>query len=173
MMAFKRRKKNSRQRGSTTHGCGSMKKRRGAGNRGGRGRAGTGKRGDQRKPCFWGGKPYFGKSGFVSKSRAPKIHAINIKTVEDVLPSWERKSLVEKKGDSYVIDLGRLGYNKLLGTGKCTKKLVITVDFASPGAVEKVKAAGGDVKVNVKSGGSEPGSESEEVEQAGSDDSAD
>jgi large subunit ribosomal protein L15 len=51
-MTTHRRKKNVKQRGSKTHGWGSMKKHRGAGNRGGRGKAGTGKRGDQKKPTI-------------------------------------------------------------------------------------------------------------------------
>ena len=44
-----RRKKVNKYRGSQTHGSGAKKKRRGAGNRGGRGMAGPGKIGDQKK----------------------------------------------------------------------------------------------------------------------------
>ena len=62
-MVVRKRKKNSRQHGSTTHGWGAMKKHRGAGNRGGRGLAGTGKRADQMKPLHWKER-YFGKLGF-------------------------------------------------------------------------------------------------------------
>ena len=51
-MVLNKRKKNSRMRGNTTHGYGSMKKNRGAGNRGGRGMAGSGKRADQKKPTI-------------------------------------------------------------------------------------------------------------------------
>ena len=42
-MVVNKRKKNLRQRAGTTHGYGSMKKNRGAGNREGRGNAGAGK----------------------------------------------------------------------------------------------------------------------------------
>ena len=66
-MTVNKRTKSSRDRGSKTHGCGSMKKRRGAGNRGGRGMAGTGKRADQNKPSIWKNKKYFGKYGFKKK----------------------------------------------------------------------------------------------------------
>ena len=41
-------KKVRKYRGSKTHGGGHMKKRRGSGNRGGFGKAGTGKRADQK-----------------------------------------------------------------------------------------------------------------------------
>jgi len=64
-MKFKR-KKVTKQRGSKTHGWGAMKKHRGAGNRGGRGMAGTGKRGDAKKPSIQKNKKYFGKYGFKS-----------------------------------------------------------------------------------------------------------
>ena len=58
-MTINKRKKNTRQSAGTTHGCGSMKKRRGAGNRGGRGNAGSGKRGDAKK------QRYQKKDGFL------------------------------------------------------------------------------------------------------------
>ena len=51
-MSVNKRKKNTRMRAKTTHGYGSMKKNRGAGNRGGRGMAGSGKRADQIKPTI-------------------------------------------------------------------------------------------------------------------------
>jgi large subunit ribosomal protein L15 len=75
---IKKRKKNSRQRGSKTHGWGAMKKHRGAGNRGGRGRAGTGKKGDAKKPNIWKNKKYFGKAGFKKKGMAKKINYVNL-----------------------------------------------------------------------------------------------
>ena len=145
-MTLNKRTKNSRQRGSHTHGWGSMKKHRGAGSRGGRGNSGSGKRGDQKKPCFWK-KKYFGKDGFISKSRAPEMITVNIKNIIDLIPTWENKGLISKKGDSYTIGLEKLGYNKLLATGKCSLKLNITVDYASSNAIEKVKKAGGNVEV--------------------------
>ena len=52
-MTYNKRKKNTRMRGGTTHGYGSMKKNRGAGNRGGRGNAGSGKRADSKKPKIY------------------------------------------------------------------------------------------------------------------------
>ena len=64
-MVVNKSKKKLKYRGSKTHGCGSMKKRRGAGHRGGRGAAGSGKRGDAKKPSIWGGR-YFGKHGFIN-----------------------------------------------------------------------------------------------------------
>ncbi|MFH1848725.1 MAG: uL15m family ribosomal protein [archaeon] len=133
-----KRKKNSRQRGSHTHGGGAKKKRRGAGNRGGRGRAGSGKRGDAKKPSYQT-PGYMGKHGF--KTGRSEIKAINIATIEKRIDSLSPK--IEK--DIYNIDLTSLGYDKLL-SGKPTRKYNIKVDYASKGAIEKIKAAGGSVK---------------------------
>jgi large subunit ribosomal protein L15 len=150
-----KRKKNIRQRGSKTHGWGAMKKHRGAGNRGGRGNAGSGKRGDQKKPSYWNalrphdqkkGKAYFGKHGFASVQPVDYV-IINVQELNRQLPSWAAEKKVTKSGDSYTVDLGTLGYTKLLGTGKISHKVKVTVRKASPGAVEKISAAGGSVTV--------------------------
>ncbi len=133
-MTVNKRKKFSRQRGRHTHGWGSKKKHRGAGNRGGKGMAGTGKRGDSIKTLIWKNKKYFGKYGFTSKS-VVKINAVNIDYVEEKLSSK----------DGGVIDLGKLGYNKLLGKGQIKNKLKIKVDMASAKAIDKIKKAGGEV----------------------------
>jgi large subunit ribosomal protein L15 len=148
-MVVNRKKKYRNMRGSKTHGWGSMKKHRGAGSRGGRGMAGTGKRGDAKKTKIWKNTKYFGKHGFKRPNKSIiKINAINLKTIEQKLEFFLSKKLVKKNNDFYVIDLEKLGFNKLLSTGKATKKFDITCKYASANAVEKVKKAGG--KVNVK-----------------------
>ena len=53
--------------------------------------------------------------------------------------------MARKEKDAFHIDLGKAGYNKLLGDGKITKKIQVKVASASAKAVEKIKAAGGDV----------------------------
>jgi len=50
-----------------------------------------------------------------------------------------------KEGNVIAIDLGELGYNKLLGTGIVEMKLKLSVNRCSASAAEKVKAAGGEV----------------------------
>lgn len=139
-MRFKA-KKNVRQRGSKTHGCGSMKKRRGAGNRGGRGRSGSGKRGDQKKPCYWKDKQ---AKGFTSKSRNHDAQ-INIKDIENKLGCWLKQGRISKKGEIYEIDMKTLGYTKVLAAGKAASKMHIFVDSCSERAVVKIRAAGGKI----------------------------
>jgi large subunit ribosomal protein L15 len=150
-MVVKIRKKNIKMRGSKTHGWGSMKKHRGAGSRGGRGMAGTGKRGDAKKTKIWKNKKYFGKYGFKRpKKIIININAINIKSIEQNLESFLLNKLIEEKNGSYIIDLEKLGFNKLLSEGKPEKKLNITCKYASKKAVEKIEKAGGKVDVKEK-----------------------
>ena len=148
-MVIHKRKKHTRAAAKTTHGWGSMKKRRGAGNRGGRGRSGSGARGDQKKPRYWKTER-FGKHGFKSKSRMPTMNTINLKSIEDRAETLVAGGYIQAKDGGYVVDLNALGYNKLLSTGKVTKKLMITVDFATEKAVEKVSQAGGSVNLTGK-----------------------
>lgn len=131
-MTGHKRKKVKKLRGSKTHGWGAMKKHRGAGNRGGRGMAGTGKRADQKKPSILKeyGNSYFGKRGF---NIPPKIK--KIKKVINILELPDRDN----------INLTELGYDKLLGKGEVTKKLKITVLYCSKKAKEKIEAKGGEV----------------------------
>ena len=143
-MTDSKRKKNSRQRGTHTHGWGSKKKHRGAGNRGGRGMAGTGKRGDAKKPSIWK-KKYLGKFGFKKKNIKIKIKHITIKTVEQLIDKWVQLKLAEEKNGVISVDLQKVGYNKLLSNGKVSKKLKISVPYASAKAIEKIKSAGGEI----------------------------
>ncbi len=136
-MVVNKRKKNSRQRGSKTHGWGAMKKHRGAGNRGGRGMAGTGKRADQLKSLVikrFKLKNYFGKSGF----KRPQKVIVKIKTINigDLI-----------KFNKTDINLNELGFNKLLGVGKINKKYNIKVTSCSKLAKEKIEDLGGSVSI--------------------------
>ncbi len=146
-----RKKKVKKQRGSKTHGYGAMKKHRGAGSRGGRGMAGSGKRGDAKKPSIQKNKKYFGKFGFKSlkKRKSEKLKTINIEKIEQQLTRFLEKKHAEKKGNLIFIDLKKMGYDKLLGKGKGTNKLEINVNFASKKAIEKIQSKGGKVNVLV------------------------
>ena len=135
-MTINKRRKVVRYRGSRNHGAGT-KKRRGAGNRGGRGMAGSGKRADQKKPTILKlyGSSYFGKHGFRRPSKLlKKIKTINV------------EELNKFKDDN--INWKELGYDKLLGKGNLNKKVKVSVDHASKSAIEKIKKLGGEVKLN-------------------------
>ncbi|MDP1694025.1 MAG: uL15m family ribosomal protein [Candidatus Woesearchaeota archaeon] len=131
-MVARREKKRKKYRGHTTHGWGSKKKHRGAGNRGGRGKAGTGKRADQLKSLVFKlyGNTYFGKKGFRIPQKIKK-HAYMINIAD--LPEGKE------------IDLTKLGYTKLLSRGNVTRAIKITVEGCSKKAKEKIEKAGGSI----------------------------
>jgi len=135
-MPVNKRKKNTRMRAQTTYGYGSMKKHRGAGNRGGRGMAGTGKRADQKKSKILKtiGKKYYGKYGFNRPQSTVKINkVINLSEINE-------KAV--KKGDLFVFDASK--YDKVLANGNLTKKIKITCKSFSASAQEKIEKAGGE-----------------------------
>ncbi len=150
-MTYNKRKKNSRLHGSKTHGYGSKKKHRGAGNRGGRGLAGTGKRADQKKPSIWKNTKYFGKYGFKNPN-SKKVSSVNTFFLMDKFNTLLKKGLLKQEGDAYSIDLGKMGINKLLSKGKVTKKFIVKVDSATKTAVKNIENAGGKVILKSKSG---------------------
>ncbi len=141
-MTVNKKKKSARMQGSGTHGWG-RNKHRNSGQRGGYGNAGSGKKSDSKKPSNWAQDDYFGKHGFVSKGYPDTDITISIRDVEDKMPKW----IKAKEASNNEVDLGKLGYTKLLSTGKLTRKIKITIPKASVGAAEKIKTAGGELVV--------------------------
>jgi large subunit ribosomal protein L15 len=145
-MTTNHRKKGSRHRGSWTHSHGEKKKHRGAGSRGGRGNAGSGKRGDAKKPSFWKIANREGGSGFKN----PTTKAVKVITIAQ-LNQFVAKSVASGKLQAnekgYSIDLGALGFDKLLATGNPAYAFTITVDKATPKAVEKIEGSKGSVSL--------------------------
>lgn len=145
-MTYNKRAKNSRQRGSWTHGWGAKKKHRGAGHRGGRGNAGTGKKGDAKKPRYWKDPDYFGKHGFVSIQ--PKyVNTINIAHLDMILDTLVKKGKATLTNGTYTIDLTKQGFTKLLGAGTTSKKININVSEASEKAAQKIQKSGGKLNL--------------------------
>ncbi|HZX12306.1 MAG TPA: uL15 family ribosomal protein [Candidatus Nanoarchaeia archaeon] len=147
-MATYKRKKNKRMRAETTHGWGSKKKHRGAGNRGGKGMAGTGKRADQKKPTILNlyGNSYYGKKGF-KRPKEVQHHPItlNLDFLEEHLDSYVAQGLITKQADAYLVDLHKLGYSKLLGKGTPRHKIHLKAASASDTARKKIQEAGGTI----------------------------
>ena len=140
-MTAKRRSKSRKMRGVRQHGYG--KTHRGAGNRGGRGNAGTGKKADQKKPNIWEEK-YFGKTGFVRFRSKKEVKVISLGTLQDKLDTFVKKGLVKDEKGVLIVDLKKAGYTKLLGNGQISQKMNIIVPSASKKAVEKLgKVEGG------------------------------
>jgi len=143
-MVVNKRRKSGRKQGSGTHGWGKNKHRN-SGSRGGYGNAGTGKKADTKKPSIWA-EDYFGKHGFVNRN-ATEVTAITLRDVDDRIPHWIKEKQAKQEAGIIIVDLKKLGYDKLLSTGKLTRKVKITVPTAVANAAEKIKAAGGELVV--------------------------
>ena len=140
-----KRPKARRLRGYQTHGHGAKKKWRGAGNRGGRGNAGSGKRGDSRKPTIQTKHILMGKHGFFRQGQHQPHNPITISDVQIMLPLLIEKGFATKAAKGYTVDLTGAGYTKLLATGKATQQMSIKVPKATEKAKEKITTAGGTI----------------------------
>ncbi|MEK6874840.1 MAG: uL15m family ribosomal protein [Nanoarchaeota archaeon] len=145
-MTINKRTKASRHRGSHTHGWGAKKKHRGSGNRGGRGKSSTGARSDAKRPSVWKNLNYFGKHGFKKKNNKQENLPITIKTIEQHATMWEQEKKITIQGDLSLLNLEKIGYTKLLSTGKATRKWKITIPHAVKSAITKIEHAGGSVE---------------------------
>ncbi|MDO8508412.1 MAG: uL15 family ribosomal protein [Nanoarchaeota archaeon] len=143
-MRIKKRRKSSRFRGTHTHGRGFKKKARGSGHRGGKGLAGTGKRGDQRKSLILNlyGNDYFGKDKALRKKQPVKLKVINLHDISNNLHTFIKSGKAKESKD--IVEVNLPGY-KILAEGSISKKLRITASSASASAVDKVKKAGGEI----------------------------
>jgi len=128
--------------GSRTRGRGH-KKGRGAGLRGGRGNAGCHK---TKRIMYERVGRVWGAHGFKRPQTVVMANnAINLKVIEESAAEWVDQGNASKKGKTVSIDLKKMGYDKLLGTGVPSQAYKITISTASAKAVEKVEAAGGEI----------------------------
>ena len=151
----------SRYRGSSSHGGGHKKKRRGAGHRGGVGLSGSGKGGDQKKSTILVkfGQAYFGKHGFNSIHKK-KIKVLSLNYIEQNFDKLVDAGVIVKEGKEFVFDSTVFKYNKILGNGTFTKKVTIVCDEISVSAKTRVEEAGG--KIVLTSGDAEDSEEASE-----------
>ena len=128
--------------GSRTRGRGH-KNGRGAGLRGGRGNAGCHK---TKRIMYERVGRVWGAHGFKRPQTVVMANnAINLKVIEESAAEWVDQGNASKKGKTVSIDLKKMGYDKLLGTGVPSQAYKITIGAASAKAVEKVEAAGGEI----------------------------
>ena len=122
------------------------KKGRGAGLRGGRGNAGSHK---TKRVMYERVGRVWGRSGFT---RPPAVVAasavLNLKLLEESLDRWVTDGSATRKGKQISVNLGPLGFDKLLSTGDLSRPCTITVSAASARAIQKVEAAGGEVQLD-------------------------
>jgi large subunit ribosomal protein L15 len=140
------KKKVSKFRGSRTCGGGTHKNRRGAGSRGGHGKAGSNKHHFVREYL----KGFtFGKHGFKRPQKVISYKSIvNVGELDEMVLQLMLDGEARKEDDMYYINLSELEYSidKLLGAGRITKPMVITVSECSARARDKIVEAGGRIE---------------------------
>jgi large subunit ribosomal protein L15 len=141
-----KKRKTRKMRGSRTHGYGRVGQHRDAGSKGHR-KVG-------RHKHLWSyvvahEPDYFGKHGFTSpRSLKRKDNIINVAKLDEI-----SQLSTEKENDKAYINLTSLGYTKLLGAGKITDPLIVTVSACSKIAEEKIRKAGGQVLIESQENG--------------------
>lgn len=144
-MVVRRRRKARKLRGSRTHGWGRVGQHRKSGSRGGFGHAGMHKHKWSYTVKY--AKNYFGKKGFIKpKSTVYAKNVINIGDLESLLSDGGIKFTDNK----IIIDLESLGYDKLLGSGRITRPMIVKVKEATKKAQEKIVKFGGEVLIMKK-----------------------
>ena len=119
---------------SRYHGRGK-KAGRGAGLRGGRGNAGINKHRLMTRLKYMPG--HWGMHGFNRHPSLRNVHVTcNVSQLEGMADGKDS------------INLGELGIDKLLGSGRINAAMTVTVANASASAIEKVEAAGGSVNLD-------------------------
>lgn len=137
-MTVRREKRHRKFRGRRTY-HGSHKKWRGGGSRGGRGAAGL-----HKHKWTWivkYDKEHFGRH--ANKSHGEKIKAVNLDYLNAKAEIFLKKKIAQKEGDAIKINVGKLGYGKVLGSGKVTLPLIVEAKAFSKSAEEKLAKAGG------------------------------
>jgi large subunit ribosomal protein L15 len=132
-----------KRRGSRTHGYGRVGQHRCSGGKGER-KAGRHKHGwtyvVKHEP------DYFGKKGFTSpRTIGQKVNVINVGQLEELVDKMAVGEQLKKKEGNILLDLNKLGYDKLLGMGNITKPVLVKVAFHSATAAKKVQEAGGQI----------------------------
>src|SRR5215467_4990846 len=136
-----RKRKTRRLRASRTHGWGRSGQHRDSGMQGGHGNAGW-KRHRWSSVIRYGWE--IGTTGFVPIS--PKnAKAVNVGDLSRGLDRLVEEGKAKQTGNKFEINLGELGFAKLLGEGKITQPLRIIVDECSERAASKISQAGGEV----------------------------
>lgn len=87
------------------------------------------------------------KRGFKPPMRYKlTVDSINVGKLDEQVGKMLKSNLATKTKEAISIDLERLGYDKLLGSGKITHPLIVRVKFTSKTAERKITEAGGQIK---------------------------
>lgn len=130
-------------RGSRTCGWGRIGQHRKHGMKGGRGWAGGHK---HRWTYVVKYAPdHFGKRGFRCPTGIGEVKALNVGELNELLDKLVNEGKVEFKDGKYLVNLSKLGYEKLLGEGEISRAVTVEAKYFSKKAEEKILGAGGSI----------------------------
>ncbi|AFH42488.1 50S ribosomal protein L15 [Fervidicoccus fontis] len=144
-MVVRFRRKVRKLRGRTrTMGWGRIGQHRKTGSKGGRGAAGMLKHKESWMRKYAPG--WIGKHGFTSPyEKKEKVYEINLLQLDELVEELASKGVLKEDSGKPIIELDKLGFTKLLGTGRISRPIKVVVKEASEKAIEKVKSVGGEV----------------------------
>ncbi|MFH1821641.1 MAG: uL15 family ribosomal protein [Methanobacteriota archaeon] len=141
-MTVRKRKKVRTQRGTRTYGQGSVKRGRGSGERGGTGMSGGHKHKWSYIIRYM--PDYFGKHGFTRPAAVrSSVNAINVGDLDENLEKLLELGVARQEGDRFVIDVNKMGFEKVLGSGQVTHSLDVMAKSFVESAKRKLEEAGG------------------------------
>jgi large subunit ribosomal protein L15 len=86
----------------------------------------------------------YGKHGFSHDQQAD-VGTIDVGTIDQRIDQLLAQGLATQQGDIITLDASALGAEKVLGSGKVTRKLNISAKAFSEQAKTKIEGAGGHV----------------------------
>jgi len=130
-----------KHRGSRNHGWGQVGQHRASGHKGGVGQTGMLKHHFstmlKEDPDHYGHDSTHPPHPIISKKWT------SIRDLDDLFAKSGTK-----EGEKNILDLDKLGYDKLLGGGQIKNAYTVKIKRSTASAQEKVKQAGGEVSVN-------------------------
>ena len=141
-MTVRKRRKGRTQRGTRTYGRGCSKRGRGSGERGGTGMSGGHK---HKWSYILKYMPdYFGKHGFTRPAAVRgSVSAVNVGELDENIERLVQLGVARQEGDKFAVDVNKLGFDKVLGSGQVTRPLDVTAKSFVVSAKRKIEDAGG------------------------------
>jgi large subunit ribosomal protein L15 len=92
------------------------------------------------------GGPVFGKNGFVHTPRVP-VAAMDVGVIDQIIPSLLAQGIAKREGDTIVINAADMGIEKVLGSGRVTRRINLSAQAFTEQAKVKIEKMGGKAQV--------------------------
>lgn len=91
---------------------------------------------------------YFGKHGFVRPPEVrTRVNSIDVGEIDERLDELLQQGIARQEEKKFVVDVRKIGFDKVLGGGQVTHPLEITAVNFSEHAKRKLEEAGGKAVV--------------------------